>query len=89
MAESAYEGTRGQVKRINGVLGWRGGKAFVRDLGSDNYLEASTLAAEADLDVAELVTLLQERAIPGLEGVDGSWFVTRRAFAEWRSRQSE
>lgn len=89
MTEPEAEGTRGQVKRINGVASWRGGKAFVRDLGDDNYLLASTLAAEQDLDRERLLQLLRARTIPGLEGVDGAWFTTRRALNEWRSKHSE
>ena len=89
MAGPAAEGARGEVKRINGVVGWRGGKAFVRDLGQDNYLQASDLADEARVDPSTLLHLLRERIIPGLEGVDGAWFVTRRALTEWQSKQPE
>ena len=88
MADPADERARGEVKRINGVVGWRGGKAFVRDLGQDNYLQACDLAAEARVDHSRLLDLLRDQIIPGLEGVDGTWFVTRRALSEWQSEQS-
>lgn len=82
------EGERGKIRRVNGVVDWRGGKALVRDLGDDSFASLERLVKDMGADRAALLAALRAGEVAGLEGVGDEWFVTRRSVREWQERRA-
>jgi hypothetical protein len=80
------ERKRGDIRRVNGVVEWRGGKALVRDLGDDSFVALDGLVKVTGVPRARLLDALRAGELTGLEGVADEWFATPKSVRVWLER---